>query len=164
MITVNQLWRGALAGLLGGLAGSFVMAQLSVWAKQAIPSLAGASGDTHEEEAHDPKVKLAETMTAQEPSPALAKIAKPLVHYGFGAGIGTAYGALAAGYPAITAGRGLPFGTAVWLAADEAGLKAFRLARAQGQPTSAHLLSLSTHLIFGAVTELVRRELVIRRH
>ncbi len=156
----NKLWRGAFAGLVGGLAGSFVMTQLSVQAQRLVPSLAGSSGDTHEDDAHDPKVKLAEKIEGHEPSPEVAAAAKPLVHYGFGAGMGALYGALTALRPEIAAAWGLPFGAAVWLAADEAGLKIFDLARSSGQPTSAHALSLGTHLAFGAVTDLIRRELV----
>jgi hypothetical protein len=138
------------------------MAQLSIRAQQFVSSLAGASGDTHEDDAHDPKVKLAEKIEGHDPSPEVAAAAKPLVHYGFGAGMGAIYGALAALRPEIAAGWGLPFGAAVWLAADETGLKVFHLARPNGQPTSAHALSLGTHLAFGAVTDLIRRELAAR--
>lgn len=162
MLRKNKIWRNTLAGLVGGIVASFVMAQLSVWMKKSVPSLADASGDTHEDEPHDPKVKLAEKIAGHEPSPAVSTAAKPLVHYGFGGGMGAVYGALAALRPEVAAGWGLPFGAAVWLAADEVGLKIFRLARPSGQSTSAHVLSLGTHLAFGVVTDLVRRELIMR--
>lgn len=156
---IMSVGRGVVAGAIGGLAGSLVMAQLSKIVQQTNSSTTGVTGDTHEDEAHDPKVKLAESFVGEPASERTARTSKVAVHYGFGAAMGAVYGAAAALTPQVTLAGGIPFGAIVWLAADELGLKAFGLARNGGQPLQAHGVSLGTHLAFGGVTELVRSKL-----
>jgi putative membrane protein len=86
------------------------------------------------------------------------ELAGPAVHYAFGAAVGGAYGLLAELAPATAGGGGLPFGTAVWLAADEAALPALGLSPPPTEyPLSSHAHSLASHWIYGVTTDLVRR-------
>ena len=80
------------------------------------------------------------------------------VHYAFGGALGAAYGASVELIPSLNAGGGVPFGIAVWLAADEIGTPLAGLAKPPTEyPLSVHGQSLASHMVFGAVTELVRR-------
>ena len=61
----------------------------------------------------------------------------------------------------VTALAGIPFGAALWLAADEIGVPAAGLAKGPAEyPVSKHASALAAHLVYGATTELVRRGLV----
>lgn len=87
-----------------------------------------------------------------------------LIHYGFSVGTGALYGALAEISPVVTAGRGIPFGLAVWLGADEGIVPALGLSK---RPTrysrETHAYSIAAHAIFGLTTEITRRLLGGRR-
>jgi putative membrane protein len=158
--STERFWRSTIAGAAGGLAGSWIMAQISTGIKRSIRSAEGVSGDTHEDEAYDPKVAVAETVLAQHPSAETARASQFVVHYGFGAAMGAVYGAVAATRPEVAVCKGIPFGFALWLAADELGLKAFGLARKSGASIEAHSVSLTTHLAFGVATEVIRNKLL----
>ncbi len=79
-----------------------------------------------------------------------------------GATSGAIYGAMAELLPSVTLGAGLPFGTAVWLIADEATLPALGLAKSPTEvPVSKHAYALASHFVYGLTTDIVRR--VVRR-
>lgn len=81
-------------------------------------------------------------------------------HYAYGAFAGAVYGALAPHWPTITRGAGLPYGTAVWLAADEGMISLLRLGRTPDKtPASAHIASLIGHWAFGLALHVLRRVL-----
>ena len=85
----------------------------------------------------------------------------PTIHYAFGGALGAIYGAAAARTPDITAGGGLPFGASVWLIADELGMPMAGLAKAPTEyPLKDHLTTFASHLVFGALTDGVRRGVV----
>jgi putative membrane protein len=80
------------------------------------------------------------------------------VHYAMGAGSAAVYGAAAEMAPAVTIGLGMPFGTAVWLVADEGAVPLLGLAKGPTEyPVSKHVYSLASHLVYGLSTEMVRR-------
>lgn len=80
------------------------------------------------------------------------------MHYGFGTVTGAAYGVAAEVAPASAAGEGLPFGTFVWLTADEIAVPALGLSKPAGQyPVSTHVYALASHLVYGLTLELSRR-------
>lgn len=80
------------------------------------------------------------------------------LHYAMGTTSGALYGAVAELVPEATAGAGLPYGVAVWLVADEGIVPAAGLSKSPAEyPLWIHLYSLSTHLVYGLTTELVRR-------
>jgi uncharacterized membrane protein YagU involved in acid resistance len=86
------------------------------------------------------------------------KVAGAAVHYGFGAGVGGVYGAVAEILPRVTKGGGVPFGTAVWLGAHVIMVPALGLSRPATQsPLPKEVAELAAHFVYGAVTELIRR-------
>ena len=81
-----------------------------------------------------------------------------VVHYLFGASTGALYGLASELRPEVSVGAGLPFGAAVWLAADEGLVPALGLSK---WPTEYSILkqayALASHLVYGVTTDLIRR-------
>jgi len=68
------------------------------------------------------------------------------------------YGAVAEMLPIVRAGNGLLFGAVLWWVADETAVSAVGLAKKpSAYPPSTHAYALSSHLVYGFVTETVRR-------
>jgi uncharacterized membrane protein YagU involved in acid resistance len=89
------------------------------------------------------------------------KVAGPAVHYAMGAVSGGIYGAVAELVPVTALGAGLPFGAAVWLAADEVAVPALGLSKPPTRtPAVVHAQALASHLVYGLTTDLVRRGLL----
>jgi uncharacterized membrane protein YagU involved in acid resistance len=157
-----NVWRGALVGLVGGVIGAGAM---SVVHKGLTDIGAGHRERTPPAEApqeDDATVKVADGIARwllHHPLPEDKKpLASNLVHYAFGAGVGALYGGVAAVVPGITRAVGLPFGLAVWLGAHVVTVPALGLAEPPTrQPRSKEALELLLHLMYGAVTEIVRR-------
>jgi hypothetical protein len=85
-------------------------------------------------------------------------VAGTVLHYAMGVTSGALYGALAEAMLEATAGAGLPFGMAVWAIADEGIVPAVGLSKSPTEyPLSIHAYAISSHLVFGLTTELVRR-------
>ena len=79
------------------------------------------------------------------------------VHYIFGAAMGGMYGMAAEHWDEARTGGGTLFGTALWLAADEIAVPAFKLAPPpQETPLPKHATYWAAHAVYGATTELVR--------
>lgn len=154
--------KGVVAGVIGGLVASFVMEQF-----QALWSLAGEKlhDSRPQNEDRQPKpttVKAADAIARRvvghEVPKKHQKLAGEAVHYAMGGASAAVYGALAEVAPVVTVGEGTAFGTAVWLAADEASLPALGLTKTPAEiPMSSHFYALASHLVYGAVTEWVRR-------
>jgi uncharacterized membrane protein YagU involved in acid resistance len=69
-----------------------------------------------------------------------------------------AYGVLAELAPIVTAGDGVAFGTALWLLADEVAVPAAGLSKPPREiPVTTHIYALVSHLVYGWITEMVRR-------
>ncbi len=164
----RSVWKGAAAGAIGGLAASWVMSEFQA-AWSAIGRRIqedGNSGQLQSEqgtESEDATMKTAGAIGEQVLHRPLTRDEKkessPFVHYAFGASIGGAYGAAAEKLPQVTTGFGLPFGTAVFVGADEVAVPALGLASQPPSTTKVqdHIYSLASHLVYGATTELVRR-------
>ena len=91
------------------------------------------------------------------------KIAGPVVHFGFGSSMAALYGTAAEVAPAVTAGWGLPFGTAVWLGAHVITVPALGLAEPVTKSTPrSEAVEFGAHLVYGAVVEGLRRFLRAR--
>ena len=170
-------WKGLAAGLVAGLAATYVMTHFQELVRKAgeeaeaggriRPSAAlrqtregGERG--RKKKGEDATVKaasrLSRTLFHHELTREEKKTAGPAMHYGFGILTGGAYGALAEVAPAVTRGVGAPFGTAVWLGADEVAVPAFRLSGPPWEsPPSVHARALAAHLVYGLTTEGVRR-------
>lgn len=86
------------------------------------------------------------------------RIAGPIVHYAFASGLGSAYGAAAEYVPTVKMLCGIPYGAAVFAGADELAVPALKLSRGPKEyPISKHFNALSSHVVFGFTSELVRR-------
>jgi uncharacterized membrane protein YagU involved in acid resistance len=163
-------FKGAIAGLIGGLAASWVMSRF----QYAVPSEAFAKvfGEDVERDEDDGEqsepgtVKAAsaisETVLDHELEEDEKEWAGEVAHYAMGGVSATIYGVAAELVPEITRDGGLLFGTTVWLLADETMIPAVGLSDAPWQyPASTHAYSLSSHLVYGLATEITRR--LVRR-
>jgi uncharacterized membrane protein YagU involved in acid resistance len=102
--------------------------------------------------------RVAEKVLQTELPDEVKPVAGEVVHYGMGIFSGAIYGALAEFLPIVRAGNGLVFGVVLWLLADETAVSAVGLAkRPSAYPPSTHAYALSSHLVYGFVTETVRR-------
>jgi putative membrane protein len=84
------------------------------------------------------------------------------IHWGFGALTGAAYGALVEYYPMATAKDGAGFGTALASLTHGTALPAMGLsAEPEEQTVRERTSEMATHVVYGMVTETVRR--VVRK-
>jgi hypothetical protein len=162
--------KGALAGLAGGLAGTWVMNHFQAWWSQAVHGAEPVSAAGR----HDARdwQELAEGRNANEVAAqtiATHTIDRRLdrreleagaiaVHFAFGGTMGALYGALWEVSPATRQMGGAAFGTAVWAAADEVMVPLLGLSRpTTDHPPERHAHAFAAHIVYGVTTELVRR-------
>lgn len=158
------------AGIAGGLVASYVMEKVQAAIEEFSSdnsSAPGGGGQQHRQpqEGEPATYKAADAIAATATGERVPRAWKPAagaaVHYAFGGAVGAMYGATAATRPEVTTLAGLPFGTAVWLVADEIGVPALGLAKGPASyPISKHASALAAHLVYGATTEAVRCALV----
>jgi putative membrane protein len=164
-----HLASGIVAGIAGGLVAAWVMNEFM---ENVGPSIQKAvqgeeSAGEHQEpvgpKPDDATMKTADAVVAtvtggRHLSHEGKEKGGPIVHYAFGAIMGAAYGAVAEGIPESTFGFGMAFGAALFAGADLVAVPALNLS---GSPSDAPASSLATpfaaHLVYGAVTEAVRR-------
>ena len=171
-----QLWLGALAGAVGGLAGSWAMVRFNHLIDP--DTTTDKPGDAYAHRRDDARPNDTDGTIPDEPGsmqaasamaqPVLGRplserekeIGGPLVHYLFGAAVGALYGAAAEADRSVTQGAGIPYGITVWLVADEIGMHAAGFATHPADyPLSRHAATLATHIVFGMTVEGVRRGL-----
>jgi putative membrane protein len=162
----GNVWKGLAAGIAGGLLASLVMNQFQALVKKATESQ--EKGKKKEKSqgvgGEDATVQAASAISEGLFHHRLAKdekkVAGPVVHYAMGAAMGALYGVLAEVDTRLTSGIGVPFGAAVWLAADEIAVPALGLAPPPSKsPASTHASALASHAVYGLTTDLVRRAL-----
>ena len=148
---VEQVREKSIAkGLLAGLIGGLVATAAKSLAEKIYPPR------THGEP--EPPEMLAEKLAGHELSGPAKAFAAGTIHWGFGATAGAAYGALAEYFPAATDKDGASFGLALATLKHEGALPAMGLsADPEDQTSREHTSEMATHLIFGVVTETVRR-------
>jgi putative membrane protein len=162
----GAIWKGAAAGAIGGLVGSWVMNEVS----PVIDKIASAAGNgqqqkqtaNSEQEPEDATMITAEKISEAVAGIRLSKEQKKkggsIVHYAFGALTGAVYGAVAEILPSVTSLAGLPYGAALFVGVDEVTLSVLGLTKMPNEyPLSSHLSGLGQHLVYGATTEFVRR-------
>jgi putative membrane protein len=144
--------RGALVGLLGGLLAAGAM---SLMHRMLADGDRGGIPSTPPE---DPTVKVATRLVGYRLDEAEKAPAGSVVHYAFGAVVGAVYGAAAEIIPMVSRAFGLPFGAAVWLGAHVVAVPALGLAEFPvRRPVAEEAEEFGLHLVYGSVTELVRR-------
>lgn len=171
----QDLLKGTVSGLVGGLVASWVMNQFqAAWSKAAEgfekphgaqsmqPSDGGSPAGPKEEDKDDATVKTARAISAgvfgHELKESEKKPAGAVVHYAFGAATGGLYGAAAEVVPEVTTGLGLPFGVAFWAIADETVVPLLGLSEGPTEyPVSTHAYALASHLVYGLSAEVTRR-------
>jgi hypothetical protein len=176
-----DVWRGALAGAIGGAVASSAM----VLFNHLLGSMGFGEDDDrgrrHQHRRVDAKPNDTDGTISDEPASSKTasnvveavtghplgergkRIGGTIVHHAFGAAAGALYGAASARMPSLAAGGGVPYGAFVWIAGAEAGLPLAGLSRPPvAYPLSRHLASLATHLVFGGTVEAVRRSMTRR--
>ena len=156
--------KGLIAGVAGGLLASLVMEQFQlVWSKisEAIQN-AQEEKKPRGRKAEPATVKAAQSISKNVFGKKLAKsqerIASEAVHYAMGTTSAAIYGMLAEASPWTAVGDGLAFGTAVWLLADEVSVPALGFSDPPKKiPLATHVYALTSHLVYGWTTEIVRR-------
>lgn len=177
-VNTQDLVKGAVAGLVGGLVASWTMNQFqAAWSKategfekphgaQSMQpsegSTAGQSPGQDKEDQDDATVKAAKAISEKvfghELKESEKKEAGAAVHYAFGTATGGLYGAAAEIAPEVTTGMGLPFGMAFWMVADEGVVPLLGLSKgATEYPVSTHAYALASHLVYGLTAEVTRR-------
>jgi putative membrane protein len=143
--TERSLAKGLIAGLIGGLVGTLA----KTFAERMFPPR------THGEP--EPPEVLVEQLAGHPVDSTTRAIAAEGIHWSFGAAVGAAYGALAEYYPAATAKEGASFGMALEALTHETALPALGLsASSEDQTTREHASEMTSHVVYGIATELVR--------
>jgi hypothetical protein len=177
----SDVLKGLAAGVVGGLVASAVMNQFQALLSKLFEGEERSHGaqslqqgspqqgvgrelqaEGKDEEEDDATERLANAISVAVSERELTEreknVAGTALHYAMGTTSGALYGAVAELIPEVSAGAGLPYGVAVWLVADEGIVPAAGLSKSPTDyPLSIHVYSLSSHLVFGLTTELVRR-------
>jgi putative membrane protein len=158
-----RILRGALAGAIAGLVGAYAMERFQMlWSETGKKSQPTVTARAAKDEPTTVKAaeRVVETVLHTELPDEVKPVAGEAVHYGMGMFSGAIYGAIAEVVPIVRAGNGLLFGAVLWFVADETAVSAVGLAkRPSAYPPSTHAYALSSHLVYGFVTETVRRVL-----
>jgi putative membrane protein len=146
VVEEKSLVKGLVAGLIAGLAAT------------AAKSLAERIYPPRTHGEPEPPEVLAEKIAGRELSSPAKALAAGTIHWGFGIATGAAYGALAEYFPAATSKDGASFGLALAALTHENALPALGLSAEPAEQTQReHTSEMATHLVFGVVTETVRR-------
>jgi uncharacterized membrane protein YagU involved in acid resistance len=157
-----SVWKGAVAGLVGGLVASYAMDQFqAAWialASRGAGTAPGSGGPEQEPATVKAASAVSEGLFAHELTKAEKQVGGAAVHYAVGGLTGALYGAAVEAEPAVAAGVGLPYGTAVWLVVDEGAVPALGLSKPVTEyPLSNHVYALVSHFVLGFTTDVVRR-------
>lgn len=161
-IETADVVKGAFAGLVAGLVASVVMNEYQKLVSELSEKEDQKKSDAQKKEPEPATVKAAEMISEGAFDHHLTekekKIAGPAMHYAMGATSGVIYGVASELAPITSVAAGLPFGAAVWLIADDVAIPALGLSKSPTEyPLSTHAYALSSHLVYGLTTDLVRR-------
>lgn len=159
--------RGVVAGIAGGLVAAWTM---NVWSEGPGAAL-NKQLETPEEQkqvseqsdGEDATMKAADAIAAkaqggQHLTHEQRATGGPIVHYAFAALVGGLYGGLAEYSTLVRAGFGTTYGTALFVGGDLVAVPALHLSRPlSAYPPASYASPLTSHLVYGATTELVRR-------
>src|SRR6516225_1654301 len=151
---IQNLWKGFLAGALGGLAASFAMSQFHA----LFQNLGSAALQSGEDSTVKAASAVSRTVFHHKLTLEQKKIAGTIVHYSFGANVAAIYGSTAELVPLVSTGWGIPFGAAVWLGAHVITVPALGLSDPiTHSAPRAEAVEFGAHLVYGAVAEGLRR-------
>ena len=155
-VSRSSVVRGAIAGLVGGLLAAGAMR-----VAHRILSDLDPKAEAPSPKPEDPTVTVARAATGLA-GYTLAEHQKPragaAVHYAFGAVVGAVYGAVAELAPIVTTAFGVPFGIGVWFGAHVVVVPAMGLSDPPTrQPVGNEAEEFGLHVVYVAVTEIVRR-------
>ena len=166
----TRVVKGALAGAIGGLAGTYAMNHFQRWWSHTVrgvePASAAGRHDARDwqelEEGQNSNEIAAQTVAVHTIGRRLdreeLKPAATAMHFAFGAAMGGVYGAFYEVSPSTRKMGGAAFGTTVWAAADEVAMPMLGLSDpTTEQPPERHVHALAAHIVFGVTTEIVRR-------
>jgi putative membrane protein len=146
--------RSLAKGLMAGLVGGLVATAAKRLAERVYPPR------THGEPA--PPAVLVEKLAGGELVNTKKEFATGAIYWGFGALTGAAYGAVVEYYPPASAKDGAGFGMALSSLTHDTMLPAIGLAAGPEEQTARERTSeMATHVVYGVVTETVRR--VVRK-
>lgn len=142
----RSILKGALAGMIGGLAG----AGAKMLAEKIFPPR--VQGQI------PPPVALAEQFAGHSLPEGQKQAAMQGIHWGFGAAAGAVYGALVEAEPSLGAWKGAAFGLTLNKITHESLLPKLGLARPkEQQPAQERISEWVTHAVYGIFTDAVRR-------
>ena len=163
----KSIFRGAIAGIAGGLFAAWVMNEFLAGPGEALTNAVETPAEKRflkqhsdgEDATMHAADRIAELATGgQHLTHAQRAKAGPIVHYAFGAIAGGVYGALAEVTPAVTSGFGTSFGSVLFTGADALAVPAFKLSMPLKEtPPSSLAAPFAAHIVYGISTELVRR-------
>lgn len=159
----EKLWKGVVAGMIGGLVASWTMNQVfTIWSKmnegKQQPEQSAKKGEQSDPATLMLAKKFSREILHREISDENLQAAEAAVHYGFGTVMGGVYGGLSEYVPQTKAGFGSAYATALFVGADEIGVPLAGLSGKPNEvPVSSHVLGFTAHLVYGVTTELVRR-------
>lgn len=145
-----SLLKGVIAGLIGGLVAT---AAKSAAERIYPPRIHGEPA---------PPTLLAEKVAGHSLRLSTKTTAGETIHWGFGAAVGAAYGAVAEFYPEAANKGGVSFGMTLCAVTHEGLLPAMGLAAPPAeQEGREHRSEIATHIVYGVVAETVRN--LVRR-
>jgi uncharacterized membrane protein YagU involved in acid resistance len=142
------------AGMAGGLAGTVAMTLAHV----GISKLTGRQSRGGPQDA---TVLTAERLLGRQFAPDEKEKAGMVVHFAFGMLAGAGYGAAVAVARPVCTGAGLPLGMGLFAGAHMVALPALGLSESPlDRPLAGELVEFAAHLVYGVVTEGIRRAIV----
>lgn len=160
----GRIVEGTIKGAIAGAAAAWVMDRVT-WAMYDSADRSSESAEAHRREkeaqvegraAPQAMVAKAARLAGREPSEEQIYRAGQALHYMMGIVPGAVYGALGERVPAIRAGRGMLYGLALFLTADEGMLPLIGVAsRPTKYPLETHWRGLVGHVVVGAMTDAV---------
>jgi len=176
-----DVFKGLVAGLIGGLVASVVMNQAQKLVgelltgdkrahgaqslQQGAPRR-GAGKILEERGVEDPNddaaERLAQTISVgvfdHELSDDEKNTAGTALHYAYGISMGAVYGVAAEILPETTIGAGSVYASLIWMGADEGVVPLLGLSKSADEyPLSIHACAFASHLVYGLTAEAVRR-------
>jgi uncharacterized membrane protein YagU involved in acid resistance len=171
--SVAQLGKGAAAGAIGGFLGAWTMSlparftrNLAARSENSRSELVRlearrfVNGSSLELDSITAAADWINRLAGHRLSPGQKGFVAAVVHYGMGAGLGAAYGALVERAPAFRLGMGSAFGVGESLAVESVGNSVLGVTRPLREYSILeHLQSAVDHAIYGITLELTRRSL-----